>query len=158
MNIFVLDFDPLVAAKMHNNKHVVKMILESAQLLCIAHTFTGNDPPYKIKAFKNHPCSIWVRQSINNYRWLCVLAKALCKEYTFRYGKIHKTESVIDWLTINEPKLADLPMTPFAQAMPEEYRNNNAVVAYRRYYIEGKNHLAQWKKRERPKWYVEISS
>lgn len=103
MNIFVLDENPQVAAKMHNDKHVVKMILESAQLLCGVHHMT--DPltteqvPYKL-SHKNHPCSIWARQCVENYIWLCDLGLSLCEEYTYRYGKRHKSQDVIEWLSL----------------------------------------------------------
>ena len=80
MNIFYLDSDIELNAKYHNDKHVVKMILESAQLLCGVHWYLGRSAPYKF-SHKNHPCSIWTRSSINNYNYLCKLGKALCKEY-----------------------------------------------------------------------------
>ena len=80
MNIFVLDENPQVAAQMHNDKHVVKMILETAQLLCGVHHMVGGDYdiPYKL-SHKNHPCAIWVRQCIENYIWLCDLGLSLCE-------------------------------------------------------------------------------
>lgn len=92
MNIFVLDRDVKKCAIYHNDKHVVKMILESAQLLCGVHHMTEsniNDIPYKL-SHKNHPCSIWAREDISNYLWLCELGLELCKEYTYRYGRRHK--------------------------------------------------------------------
>ena len=101
MNIFFLHKDPKKCAIMHVNKHVVKMILESTQMLCSVHHVCKQidpnysyTPPYKL-AHKNHPCSIWVRESLSNYLWLIELAKELSKEYTYRYGKSHKCESYI---------------------------------------------------------------
>ncbi len=97
MNIFVLDQDPKVCAKYHNNKHVVKMILETAQLLCGVHHMVESkiEIPYKL-SHKNHPCSIWARECIENYVWLCDLGMELCFEYTYRYGKKHKSQAVFE--------------------------------------------------------------
>ena len=92
MNIFFLSLDPAEAARLHCDKHVVKMILESCQLLYCAHWMCGTIMPsnaYK-KTHPNHPCAKWVRESQANYRWLCRLGLELCGEYTFRYGKHHK--------------------------------------------------------------------
>lgn len=88
MNIFLLDYDVKKCAQSHVDKHVVKMILETAQLLCGAHHVIGttDNIPYKL-SHKNHPCSIWVRESLTNYLYLCELGLELCYEYTYRYGK-----------------------------------------------------------------------
>lgn len=144
MNIFVLHNNPSTCAKYHGDRHVIKMILESAQMLCTAHWVSGGSAPYK-KTHYNHPCNVWVRDSISNYRWLCKLAKQLCKEYTFRYGKIHKTESIIDWLNSHEPKLPDKKRTKFALAMPDEYKTGDVISSYRGYYREEKKHLHSYK-------------
>lgn len=143
MNIFALNLDPKLAAQMHCDKHVVKMILETAQLLYSAHHLAGGPLPdgaYK-KTHPNHPCAIWVRQSAANYRWLCELGFWLCYEYQVRYGmhKTHKTERHILWLLMNLPRgIPDLPMTSFAQAMPVEYKRPDPVEAYQVYYRENK--------------------
>jgi len=152
MNIFVLDSNVILCAQYHNDKHVIKMILETAQLLCSAHWVNGTEAPYK-KTHVNHPCSIWVRESISNYKWLCNLGKELCKEYTYRRGRRHKTEDVIHWLIVNLPNIKDIGLTPFAQAMPDYLRDNNSVIAYRQYYILEKQHLANWSERSKPYWY-----
>ena len=88
MNIFYLHSDPVVAAQKQYNKHVVKMILESAQLLCSAHHMLDSeiDVPYKL-THKNHPSAVWTRQSKQNYAWLYFHMLALGDEYTKRYGK-----------------------------------------------------------------------
>ncbi len=103
MNIFFLDWDVKKSAEYHCDKHVVKMILETAQLLCGAHHVTDQVPtkyppstlqvPYKL-SHKNHPCAIWTRESLSNYLYLCELGLELCKEYTYRYGKRHKRLSL----------------------------------------------------------------
>jgi hypothetical protein len=134
--------NPKEAAELHCDKHVVKMIIESAQLLYSAHWMIGSTLPenaYKL-AHKNRPCSIWVRQSLTNYMWLCSLAWWLCKEYQFRYGehKIHKTEQHVLWLIQNPPKLPFVEFTPPAQAMPDQFKQEDVISAYKTFYVESK--------------------
>lgn len=149
MNIFVLDKDPRLAAIFLCDKHIVKMILESAQMLC---TVYGDTAPYK-PTHKSHPCTKWVQQSQQNYNWLCEHAHAMCAEYERRYKKTHKSQKVISFCS----KLATLPdigLTPFAQAMPEQYKHSDAVVAYRNYYQGEKSGFAVWKYSPSPSWWV----
>ena len=154
MNIFVLDENPNVCAQYHCDKHVVKMILETAQLLCGAHWTIGSEAPYKL-SHKNHPCSIWVRECVENYIWLCDLGIELCKEYTYRYGKKHKSQEIIEWCMVNIPKLKENgSMTKFALAMPDEYKVDYSVVeSYRNYYRGAKTSFAVWKNRDVPVWF-----
>jgi hypothetical protein len=155
MNIFVLDENPQIAAQMHNDKHVVKMILETAQLLCGVHHMTDSQYviPYKL-SHKNHPCSIWSRECIENYVWLCDLGIALCDEYRHRYGKRHKSLDVIEWALFHRPNLpTNDDITPFALAMPDECKVNSAVESYRTYYIMHKKSLGSWKNRKEPDWF-----
>ena len=150
MNIFILDNNPQLCAQYHNNKHVVKMILESAQLLCGAHWVTGGEAPYRL-SHKNHPCSIWVRECLENYEWLCDLGMELCREYTYRYGKRHKSQDIIEWCITNHPPLKERDnLTPFRLAMPEECKIGSAVESYREYYIREKKHFSKWKNRKIP--------
>lgn len=153
MNIFILDNNPKRAAQFHVDRHIVKMPLETAQLLCSVHHMSGtiNMIPYKL-THKNHPCSVWARQSLSNYKWLCELGLELCYEYTHRYGKVHKCQAVIKWCEENLPNIADNGLTPFAQAMPDKFKNRDHVAAYRGYYLGEKNHLFSWKNRELPSW------
>lgn len=151
MNIFLLHLNPKIAAEHHCDKHVVKMILETAQLLYCAHhvldaellqeqNITLPEKAYK-KTHPNHPCAIWVRESIINYMWLAELGWYLCKEYQYRYGehKVHKTERHIEWLMKNPPiGIPYVPATPFRQAMPPEYKRDDPIEAYRVYYKESK--------------------
>ncbi|MBM7624459.1 pyrimidine dimer DNA glycosylase/endonuclease V [Sporohalobacter salinus] len=153
MNIFILDKNIKKCAQYHANKHVIKMILESAQLLCSAHWMTGSEAPYRL-THKNHPCSKWVRESIENYRWLVKLGLALCKEYTYRYGKTHKTEEKLEWLRDNEPDLPNKEMTDFVLAMPDKYKCQDPVQAYRAYYRREKKEMAAWKNRPVPDWFT----
>jgi len=129
------------------------MILETAQLLCSSHWVSGGIAPYKL-THKNHPCSVWVRKDLKNYIWLCDLGKELCLEYTFRYGKIHKTEKIIKWLSKNYPKINKTKkgVTEFARAMPDKYKSDSIVKSYRAYYLGEKRKILKYTKREIPFW------
>lgn len=161
MNIFFLSWIPQEAARLHCDKHVVKMILESVQLLYSAHWMLNpeNLPlnAYKL-AHKNHPCSIWVRHSLNNYLWLSSLTWWLCKEYTYRYDNVHKSEEHLKWLLLNPPKsIPDVPMSLPAQAMPDEYKNKDPIKAYQTFYRESKykkRQIVSYRKREWPEFLI----
>lgn len=153
MNIFVLDTDPYKCAVYHNDKHVVKMILETAQLLCGVHWVDGSEAPYKL-SHRNHPCAIWSRECIENYIWLCDLGMALSREYSHRYNKRHKSQDIIEWCYDNKPNLrSNGDLTPFALAMPDECKVGNVVESYRAYYMVEKRGFAVWKNREVPQWF-----
>lgn len=141
MNIFLLHWNPRIAARWHCDKHVVKMIIESAQMLYCAHWILSPTTlpvfAYK-KAHVNHPCTIWVRESYENYMWLCALAWELCCEYTHRYGKIHATQLHIEWLVSNPPPIPKLGITQFRLAMPDAFKCEDPVEAYRTFYRESK--------------------
>lgn len=130
------------------------MILETAQLLYCAHWLSGTPLPefaYK-KAHPNHPCAVWARTSLYNYIWLCRLGHWLCVEYTYRYGKTHKTAPHIAWLYANPPPLPAIGLTPFAQAMPIECKRDDPVEAYREYYRTAKVRMLQYTRRPTPKF------
>tara|TARA_R110001583_G_scaffold28240_2_gene100467 strand:+ start:3154 stop:3705 length:552 start_codon:yes stop_codon:yes gene_type:complete len=180
VNIFVLDENPQVAAQMMCDKHVVKMIVESGQMLSTAHrVLDGTEwtdyskngrrikrwkSPYKLMedilykaSFVGHPCTKWVMENNKNYYWLVEHAYELCREYTRRYGKVHKTDDMLSLIRYRKPiniPIAD-SITPFAQAMPDEYKNEDAVKAYRAYYLGEKTGFAEWKNVETPSWYKE---
>jgi hypothetical protein len=154
MNIFYVHTDPLVAARSLCDKHVVKMILESAQMLSTAHHELGSavDGMYK-KTHANHPSNIWVRQNKQHYDWLYNHAIALCSEYTERYGKVHKTEGVLREYLSKFPKgLKNTEWQEPPQCMPEEYHCGDSVTAYRKYYIGDKAYMATWKQ-NKPNWF-----
>jgi hypothetical protein len=178
MNIFYLHHDVVKCAEMHNDKHTVKMILEYAQLLSTAHRVLDGDIVIgKSKAGRkqtryvlpsddsilysathiNHPSSVWVRQSDKNYDWLFGLFQALMTEYTHRYGKTHAT-SRLEMHLAKLPK--NIPQKPFTEptpAMPDDVKvPGDSIASYRRYYIQNKPHLANWKKRPVPEWYLTI--
>ena len=138
MNIFYLSTDPEKAAQMMYNKHVVKMILESAQLLCTAHVISDGENanvPYKV-THKNHPSAIWVRESVSNYIWLYDHMIALGKEYTRRYGKKHLTIIKCSGVLSKAPaNVTKTELTPMPQCMPDQYKvPGNSVEAYWNYY------------------------
>ncbi len=155
MNIFFLSENPKECAQFHNDKHCVKMILETSQLLCSVHWMLNQEAPYKL-THKNHPCSIWARTSLSNYLWLCELGLELCDEYKFRYGKTHKCKSILEWCLINKPNLIDIGFTEPPKAMPEEYKVNSVIESYRNYYVGAKSSFCVWKSREIPEWYQNV--
>ncbi|MBD3654512.1 pyrimidine dimer DNA glycosylase/endonuclease V [Kangiella sp.] len=152
MNIFVLDNEIELCAQYHCDQHVVKMILESVQLLCTALNKKGFSTPYKSTHIK-HPCVLWVEQSYSNFVWLTELTRELNKEYRYRFNKDkdHKSMSVLD--VIVEMKYEDVGLTEFAQAMPEQYKViGDAVSAYRQFYRAEKMGFAKWSRRPIPLW------
>lgn len=153
MNIFILDNDPVKAAVQQLDKHVVKMPLESAQMLCSALIAHGvEDTPYK-KAHPKHPCTLWASKTRTNFRWLVKHGISLSEEYTRRYGKRHKSQDVIEWCAKQEQAIPAGDLTTFAQAMPDQYKNSDPVKAYRQYYMGDKRTIATWKQ-NRPVWFV----
>ena len=153
MNIFVVDTDPEKAARQLCDKHVVKMVLETAQMLCTVARQNGFDnAPYK-KAHPKHPCTLWAGKSAANWTWLIDHGLAMCEEYTQRYGRTHKSEAVIRWCRNLPIRFPAEQLTPFAQAMPEQYKNECTVTAYRAYYHGEKAGFATWKA-EVPKWWT----
>jgi hypothetical protein len=179
MNIFYLDHDVVKCAEMHNDKHCVKMILEYAQLLSTAHrVLDGHERVVlsqsgrKKKTWSlpdlerdtllysathlNHPSAKWARDSAGNYRWLFELFCALCDEYTYRYEKIHLTDTKLRKLLSELPNnIKDKPFEEPWRAMPDEVKiGNDSLASYRNYYINSKTHLASWKKRPTPEWYI----
>lgn len=167
MNIFYLDEDPKLAAQSLCDKHVIKMVLESSQLLCTAHHYFDSDPRPSthehIKFYKkthlNHPCGVWTRKCLANYNWLAQHALALCNEYTYRYNKVHKSQDIITLCSLFYPQGIDVSMfqTKPALAMPDEYKQDDPVQAYRDYYWYDKrvNIQMRWTKRNPPDWWSE---
>jgi len=145
MNIFILDNSPEIAAQMLFDKHVVKMALETAQILS-----TINGGPYK-STHINHPCTKWASEFRDNYDWLVKHGISICQEYTYRYNKEHKCEEVI--YALLEP-LVEIPLgvSDFVQCMLPEFRNENPIKAYRDYY-KSKSSFATWTKRNPPDWW-----
>lgn len=176
MNIFQLDLDPVKAAQYHPDRHVVKMILEYSQLLSTAHRIldgteheskspTGRrasawrlDDDRESLLYKathiNHPSAIWARESAGNYLWLQSLLVAVSREYSYRYGKVHKCErdGLVSRLEEIPNNMKHARRTPLRLAMPDEYKLPDPVESYRKYLKLGKPHLHSWKKRPVPEW------
>lgn len=158
MNIFMLDVRPDRAAQFHCDKHVVKMVVESAQLLSTAtHVLGGNTEGIYRRTHENHPCAVWVRKSFTNYIWTWELFQSLCNEYQHRYGKIHKTSRLLDVLYPQNIRsfIPDIGFTPPALAMPSKYHSPSFVASYRQYYIGEKLHILSYKERDWPWWIKE---
>ena len=158
MNIFYLDEDPRICAEMHCDKHCVKMILETAQLLCTAHrVLDGDEYADKVglykTAFQNHPCAVWIRECADNYLYAYYLLVNLCEQYELRYKKTHACEKLL-------PHLIRLPVntsidknfTDPPQCMPDQYKGSDTIKAYKDYYLGEKMYFAQWKFTEVPSW------
>ena len=145
MNIFYLHECPDKAARLQYNKHVVKMILESAEMLCTAHHCYGDkdqveNVPYK-QAHLNHPSTIWTRRSKSTYMWLYNHMMALGDEYTKRYGKTHLSITKCkDFLAIPPRHIQGDDWCQPPQAMPDEYKDECSIQAYWNYYI-GEKHI-----------------
>lgn len=165
MNIFMVDPDPLISAQNLVDKHVVKMTVETAQLLSTAHYVLDGvlknkkyhldderaDVLYKPTHF-NHPSAVWTRVSSSNYQWLTQHFIALLDEYTYRYGKHHKTSRLAPYLVYLPNNIEIGPMTPISCAMPDEYKLSDPIESYRNFYRNAKSHIHKWTKREEPKW------
>ena len=160
MNIFYLSHNPTKCAEMHVDKHVVKMILEYAQLLSTAHRTLDDvdtDSLFYKATHVNHPSAIWARASFKNYCWLYLLLEKLCKEYTYRYGKIHKVEwsGLLSELSDPPLNIKDSAFTQPTPAMPEKYKvAGNSIQSYKNYYNGAKRYLFNWKNRAIP-YFVE---
>jgi hypothetical protein len=166
MNLFILSLIQKEIAQFMMDKHISKILLEAVQMLCSAKRILDpedevNEKIYKL-AHKNHPVTIWCRKSKANFIWTLELVEELHKEWRFRYGhpetKFHKSYLMAVILRENLPtddKFEEIGLTPFALAMPNEYKSYDPVEAYRNYYMsEEKQKIASWKKRrERPEWY-----
>ena len=181
MNIFYLHKDTTTAAKWHVDKHVVKMIVESAQLLCTAHRMndgvktearskTGRktwryimeDEKRQKELYQavhyHHPSAVWCRETKQQYFWLYDLFKALGHEYTYRYGKIHSTNFKLNQILSNAPnniseRWREPP--PAMQHYPQCIVPGDSIQSYRNYYIEAKAYFAKWTKRDTPEWFAE---
>lgn len=209
MNIFYLDKEPERAASFHCDKHNVKMIVESAQMLSTAQWYaeaerlsllpwngkqsdlwremarihrqaagfdTSGDSSFHIRDIRkqtahllpdslyahiyspthaNHPSAVWARSTKEQYNWLADLSLELCYEYTRRYKRRHKTQTLIEWCVANPPDV--FPSRPFVeppQCMPNDSKiNGDTVGAYRQYYIKHKAYMAKWAHSKTPDWW-----
>ena len=172
MNIFYLDTDPVKSAELHCDKHVVKMIIEYAQLMSTAHRVldgeeyvdrTANNR--RIKRWRlnnsnmenvlykashiNHPSNIWIRSSDSHYQFVYDMFVALCNEYTHRYGRTHLTEEKLKDILQHLPNnIASADFVDPPQAMPDDVKTHDAIDAYQNYYRVYKKDFAKWTARE----------
>lgn len=181
MNIFVLDESPSNAAKMHCDKHVVKMILESAQMLSTVHRMLDGvletrpsksgkrlakywyHPTLDAQLYRavhmNHPCTVWSRESLGNYEWHYQLFKCLSEEFTFRYNKQHSTWVKLGTILATPPSnIRDVGRTPFKLAMgaqPQCINTADPIGSYRKFYMTKQARFKMdWSKRLKPDWFV----
>ena len=165
MNLFILDKDPIIAAKMYCDKHVIKLILECYQMLgsaVISHGATPDMMPLTSKGtplkggYHFHPVTKWVGKTRENFLWTSYHAAMLCEEYTKRYGKTHACSEGLEKLYRMKDMIPEGTLTPFAQAMPDEYRDDDVVRAYRAYYHS--KTFAKWEKgTPAPDWWMGVT-
>ena len=183
MNIFILDESPIKSAQLQCNTHIVKMVLESAQMLSTAHRmldgtvmkapsksgkrmvnrYVHPDPQMDAVLYNavhfHHPCTVWTMESSANYRWHFTHFIALCNEYTYRYGKTHMSDDKLRRVLAQYPKnIPNKKQTPFKLAMksnPECIALGDPVKAYRAFYQTKQDRFKMvWTKRETPEWFV----
>ncbi len=152
MNIFLLDWDIKKCAEYTCDAHVVKMITETAQILCTSYHYTGQGllSPYNM-THELHPIVKWVNTSIFNWLWLRELGLELYVEYYYRFGKRHKAGDLI--LDFKLPELPDIGFSIPPICVPEEYKVQNDIIeSYRNFYRYDKVRFAKWTKRNIPYW------
>lgn len=164
MNIFFLHSDPVICAANHCDKHVNKMIIEHLQMMSVALDTHGLPPAkkkdgsyYSVRAYRRHPCTLWVAESLSNFLWLYDMTAALCWQFKIRYRKEHAgTDSLLSISLSSQLKkiYPDLGHTMPAQAMPDWCKHpTNSVEAYRNYYNLTKWKFATWKTAA-PEWWA----
>lgn len=155
MNIFFLSADPYLAAVHHCDKHVVKMIVETCQILCSVHYRWNNHQDWMYKpTHQKHPSTLWAGDSPSHYFWLHQLGNELCKQYTNRYNKVHKCQALLDKLQVIPPELLNTVETYWIdppQCMPDECKQDITTKAYQAYYRHKKSIMSM-------KWYKGLVS
>ena len=186
MNLFVLDKDPVKAAQLQCDKHIVKMIVESAQMLSTTHRIVDGNLEHRksvsgkrtVKYYCHpnsnmekvlyravhfgHPCTIWTMKSVQNYMWHYEHWVALCKEYEYRYGKEHSSFLLLEDILSSPPrKQYNVGLTPFALAMtnnPECMFEGDPVKSYQAFYQTKQERFKMtWSKRPVPSWFKEAA-
>jgi hypothetical protein len=169
MNIFFLDENPIIAAQSQCDKHVNKMVAETAQILSNCYTLermaesdcprTQAGSPRK-HSYPHHPCCKWVQKSFDNWQWLVTHGLGLEMERLYRGFQPHFSANFIKWCNKNKPVFTELDFTAPPQAMPEEFKDSCPVIAYRRYYTEYKSkHIdMQWSKTRRPPTWFKVKN
>ena len=149
MQILILDTDLETSARYHCDAHCIKLILEAAQLACGVHWLNGVSAPYRL-SHRHHPLFKWCQSSSHHYDYVVRYGLALCTEYTYRFGKRHATQSVLEWCAQNDPCLPDRGFEfVFVAGFPF---CEDVVTSYRKYFCATKMHLARWTRRYVPPW------
>lgn len=151
INLFYLDECFKKSAEYHVDKHVVKIILEATQVLSTTNNLIGSGGPYKT-THKNHPICIWARSSLDNYMWVTSYGLYLCEEYTYRFKKTHKCESLIKYMRYNRPNFDARDLTEHPKCMPDYCKVDCPIESYRNYYNNEKRDLFKWSGRPLPYW------
>ena len=159
MNIFFLDKTPELSAEYLCDKHIPKMLLESAQMLSTAvQKHKGRIEELYKPAYPNHPMTKWVGSTFSNFQWTLENAVYISDEYTKRFKKLHKSSRILNVIYDNQyyKDVPDERFTEPPQCMPDEYRDTDYVTAYRKYYNTDKKYFAKWEKgRSCPEWWVQ---
>ncbi len=158
MNIFYLDKNPRRAAEMMHDKHVVKMVLETAQILStVCHRHGCWVPEMYRPTHANHPSVLWAGESVESFQWLYAHGLWLGKEFEYRYGHAHKSSGVIDIVPYFTPQeFPQAHWTEPPQAMPDEFKiAGDSVAAYRAYYLGRKVEQSGWTRRPVPAFVLE---
>jgi hypothetical protein len=175
MNIFVLDANPITAARFHNDRHVVKMILESCQLLATAHHVLDGKVPAAVTlrpTHTRHPCALWTMAEPANYEWLHALCGGLFMEYRNRYNKRHAHESVWELLwqppcvgpaaiQLDQPLCMPEYCKVFHPRVGQRPQVHDPIASYRQYYFKEKKHLATWYQGDEskiPQWWKDMEN
>lgn len=159
MNVFVLSSDPVEAARMLCDRHVVKMCLESTQILSTVLWKMGHMAPMR-PTHRNHPCTVWAGSTSSNFEWLLIHGLAIFDEYTFRYGRIHASRWKIEEIAADRTRPPVGPLTDFVQAVAKVPGcvGPDPVAAYRTFYVADKWPFARWARgRSAPIWWKEMT-
>src|ERR1700744_5095204 len=155
MNIFAVDSDPVLCAQALDDKRLLKMILETAQILSSALSNLGY---WKSNLYRpthvNHPCVQWAGASRRNFDWLVLYGIALGQEYKHRFGRFHRSVSVVMNASerFKDCPLDALSMTPFPNCTG--WKGRSVQDAYRAYLSVDKwTETSRWTKRSKPEWY-----
>lgn len=162
MNIFYLHNDPKQCAIWMNNDHVIKMILETAQLLSTAHVVLDDSQVAYKKTHENHPSAVWARESSANYEWLYQHFIALMDEHQYRFpaSQRHAASRFTEALAVVPSNIKEAPRTPIRPAMPDSFKSlySDPIEAYRMYYsickrTDKNGKPFKWTNRPKPEWF-----
>jgi Pyrimidine dimer DNA glycosylase len=158
MNIFAVSTDPATCARALDNRRLVKMVLETGQLLSVGRAAHGLSSPYK-PTHANHPVAIWVRANRANLNWTFALLKALAAEFEFRFGKEHKTWLAFRHFGPDHVPEAGARRTPFQNsarnlAIGLDFSDIKPTTKAYRAYLKAKwdAEAPSWGPRRPPRW------